>query len=118
VRDPCSPPLCILIFVFRVTGNAMTILIIQEFKDMKTLNIYCSCPAWPFSPCHMPLAEAVCYFHQHIFKGCTSATILHTYLAISFNLWSNVVVTRHRVQYIILALWGFALGTLFYSGIL
>ncbi|XP_039987258.1 growth hormone secretagogue receptor type 1 [Xiphias gladius] len=136
--------ICILIFIVGVTGNTMTILIIQHFKDMKTTtNLYLSSMAvsdliiflclpfdlyrlWKYVP--WLFGEAVCRFYHYIFEGCTSATILHItalsierYLAISFPLRSKVVVTRRRVQYIILALWGFALvsaaPTLFLVGV-
>uniref|UniRef100_A0A3Q3VQ50 G-protein coupled receptors family 1 profile domain-containing protein n=1 Tax=Mola mola TaxID=94237 RepID=A0A3Q3VQ50_MOLML len=125
--------ICILIFIIGVTGNTMTILIIQHFKDMKTTtNLYLSSMAvsdliifvclpfdlyrlWKYVP--WLFGEAVCRFYHYIFEGCTSATILHItalsierYLAISFPLRSKVVLTRRRVQYIILALWGFALS--------
>lgn len=136
--------ICILIFIIGVTGNTMTILIIQHFKDMKTTtNLYLSSMAvsdliiflclpfdlyrlWKYVP--WLFGEAVCRFYHYIFEGCTSATILHItalsierYLAISFPLRSKVMVTRRRVQYIILALWGFALvsaaPTLFLVGV-
>lgn len=136
--------ICILVFIIGVTGNTMTILIIQHFKDMKTTtNLYLSSMAvsdliiflclpfdlyrlWKYVP--WLFGEAVCRFYHYIFEGCTSATILHItalsierYLAISFPLRSKVVVTRRRVQYIILALWGFALvsaaPTLFLVGV-
>lgn len=136
--------ICILIFIIGVTGNTMTILIIQHFKDMKTTtNLYLSSMAvsdliiflclpfdlyrlWKYVP--WLFGEAVCRFYHYIFEGCTSATILHItalsierYLAISFPLRSKVVLTRRRVQYIILALWGFALvsaaPTLFLVGV-
>ncbi|XP_029302578.1 growth hormone secretagogue receptor type 1 [Cottoperca gobio] len=136
--------ICILIFIIGVTGNTMTILIIQHFKDMKTTtNLYLSSMAvsdliiflclpfdlyrlWKYVP--WLFGEVVCRFYHYIFEGCTSATILHItalsierYLAISFPLRSKVVVTRRRVQYIIFALWVFALGsaapTLFLVGV-
>ncbi|CAJ1065143.1 motilin receptor [Xyrichtys novacula] len=136
--------ICILIFVIGVTGNTMTILIIQHFKDMKTTtNLYLSSMAvsdliiflclpfdlyrlWKYVP--WLFGEAVCRFYHYIFEGCTSATILHItalsierYLAISFPLRSKVLLTRSRVQYIIIALWGFALvsaaPTLFLVGV-
>lgn len=136
--------ICILIFIIGVTGNTMTILIIQHFKDMKTTtNLYLSSMAvsdliiflclpfdlyrlWKYVP--WLFGEAVCRFYHYIFEGCTSATILHItalsierYLAISFPLRSKVLVTKRRVQYIILALWGFALvsaaPTLFLVGV-
>ncbi|XP_075892861.1 motilin receptor [Nelusetta ayraudi] len=136
--------ICILIFVVGVTGNTMTILIIQHFKDMKTTtNLYLSSMAvsdlvlfvclpfdlyrlWKYVP--WLFGEAVCRLYHYVFEGCTSATILHItalsierYLAISFPLRSKVVVTRRRVQYIILALWAFALAsaapTLFLVGV-
>lgn len=124
--------ICILIFIVGVTGNTMTILIIQRFKDMKTTtNLYLSSMAvsdliiflclpfdlyrlWKYVP--WLFGEVVCRLYHYIFEGCTSATILHItalsverYLAISFPLRSKAVVTRRRVQYIIFALWGFAL---------
>lgn len=136
--------ICILIFIVGVTGNTLTILIIQHFKDMKTTtNLYLSSMAvsdliiflclpfdlyrlWKYVP--WLFGEAVCRFYHYVFEGCTSATILHItalsierYLAISFPLRSKVVVTRRRVQYIIFALWGFALlsaaPTLFLVGV-
>ncbi|XP_028320889.1 motilin receptor [Gouania willdenowi] len=136
--------ICILIFIIGVTGNTMTILIIQYFKDMKTTtNLYLSSMAvsdliiflclpfdlyrlWKYVP--WLFGEVVCRFYHYIFEGCTSATILHItalsierYLAISFPLRSKVLVTRRRVQYIIVALWGFALlsaaPTLFLVGV-
>ncbi|KAL3057664.1 hypothetical protein OYC64_008010 [Pagothenia borchgrevinki] len=136
--------ICILIFIIGVTGNTMTILIIQHFKDMKTTtNLYLSSMAvsdliiflclpfdlyrlWKYVP--WLFGEVVCRFYHYIFEGCTSATILHItalsierYLAISFPLRSKVLVTRRRVQYIIFALWVFALvsaaPTLFLVGV-
>ncbi|XP_034723556.1 growth hormone secretagogue receptor type 1 [Etheostoma cragini] len=124
--------ICILILIIGVMGNTMTILIILHFKDMKTTtNLYLSSMAvsdlliflclpfdlyrlWKYVP--WLFGEVVCRFYHYIFEGCTSATILHIvalsverYLAISFPLRSKGVLTRRRVQYIILALWGFAL---------
>ncbi|KAA8594023.1 hypothetical protein FQN60_004857, partial [Etheostoma spectabile] len=126
--------ICILILIIGVTGNTMTILIILHFKDMKTTtNLYLSSMAvsdlliflclpfdlyrlWKYVP--WLFGEVVCRFYHYIFEGCTSATILHImalsverYLAISFPLRSKGVLTRRRVQYIILALWGFALAS-------
>ncbi|XP_034024727.1 growth hormone secretagogue receptor type 1-like [Thalassophryne amazonica] len=126
--------ICILIFIIAVVGNTLTILIIQHFKDMKTTtNLYLSSMAisdlviflclpfdlyrlWKYVP--WLFGDVVCRFYHYIFECCTSATILHItalsierYLAISFPLRSKVVVTKRRVQYIILALWIFALAS-------
>ncbi|XP_059931651.1 growth hormone secretagogue receptor type 1 [Gadus macrocephalus] len=124
--------ICILIFVVGVAGNTMTILIIQRFKDMKTTtNLYLSSMAvsdlliflclpfdlyrlWKYVP--WLFGETVCRLYHYINEGCTYATILHItalsverYIAISFPLHSKALVTRRRAQYVILALWGFAL---------
>ncbi|XP_029026505.1 motilin receptor [Betta splendens] len=124
--------ICILIFVLGVTGNTMTILIIQHFKDMKTTtNLYLSSMAvsdlliflclpfdlyrlWKYVP--WLFGEAVCRLYHYVFEGCTSATILHItalsierYLAISLPLRSKVVEPRRRAPCVILALWAFAL---------
>nr|XP_057935087.1 motilin receptor [Doryrhamphus excisus] len=136
--------ICIVIFIVGVTGNTMTILIIQHFKDMKTTtNLYLSSMAvsdlliflclpfdlyrlWKYVP--WLFGEAVCLLYHYVFEGCTSATILHItalgverYLAIGFPLRAKALVTKRRVQYIIAALWGFALAsaapTLFLVGV-
>ncbi|XP_061537880.1 growth hormone secretagogue receptor type 1 [Phycodurus eques] len=136
--------ICVAILVVGVAGNTMTILIIQHFKDMKTTtNLYLSSMAvsdlliflclpfdlyrlWKYVP--WLFGEAVCLLYHYVFEGCTSATILHIaalsverYLAISFPLRTKVLVTKRRVQYIIAALWGFALAsstpTLFLVGV-
>ncbi|KAI1893638.1 hypothetical protein AGOR_G00125770 [Albula goreensis] len=123
---------CLLLFLVGVTGNTMTILIIQRFKDMKTTtNLYLSSMAvsdlliflslpfdlyrlWKYMP--WVFGEVVCRLSHYINEGCTYATILHItalsierYLAICFPLKAKVVVTKQRVKYIILALWAFAL---------
>ncbi|XP_046891842.1 growth hormone secretagogue receptor type 1 [Hypomesus transpacificus] len=136
--------ICILLFIVGVTGNTMTILIIQRFKDMKTTtNLYLSSMAvsdlviflslpfdlyrlWKYVP--WVFGGLVCRLYHYINEGCTYATILHItalsmerYLAISFPLWAKVVVTKRRVQNIIVALWTFALlsaaPTLFLVGV-
>ncbi|KAM6972878.1 growth hormone secretagogue receptor type 1 [Aplochiton taeniatus] len=136
--------ICILIFLVGVTGNTMTILIIQRFRDMKTTtNLYLSSMAvsdlviflclpfdlyrlWKYVP--WVFGELVCRLYHYINEGCTYATILHItalsverYVAICFPLRAKVVVTKRRVQYIILALWTFALlsaaPTLFLVGV-
>ncbi|KAJ7990172.1 hypothetical protein DPEC_G00297560 [Dallia pectoralis] len=124
--------ICILLFLVGVSGNTMTILIIQRFKDMKTTtNLYLSSMAvsdlliflclpfdiyrlWKYVP--WVFGEAVCRLFYYLSEGCTYATILHItalsmerYLAICFPLRARVVVTKRRVQYIIMALWAFAL---------
>ncbi|XP_030633277.1 motilin receptor [Chanos chanos] len=124
--------ICLLLFIIGVTGNTMTILIIQRFKDMKTTtNLYLSSMAvsdlviflslpfdlyrlWKYVP--WVFGELVCRLSHYINEGCTYATILHItalsmerYLAICFPLKAKVVVTKRRVKYVILALWTFAL---------
>ncbi|KAJ3590595.1 hypothetical protein NHX12_008545 [Muraenolepis orangiensis] len=124
--------ICILIFVVGVAGNTMTILIIQRFKDMKTTtNLYLSSMAvsdlliffclpfdlyrlWKYVP--WLFGETVCRLYHYVNEGCTYATILHItalsverYVAIHFPLRAKALVTRRRAQYVILALWGFAL---------
>uniref|UniRef100_A0A6Q2X2Z5 Growth hormone secretagogue receptor type 1 n=1 Tax=Esox lucius TaxID=8010 RepID=A0A6Q2X2Z5_ESOLU len=124
--------ICILLFLVGVLGNTMTILIIQRFKDMKTTtNLYLSSMAvsdlliflclpfdiyrlWKYVP--WVFGEAVCRLFHYVNEGCTYATILHItalsmerYLAICFPLRARVLVTKRRVHYIIVALWGFAL---------
>ncbi|XP_006628323.1 motilin receptor [Lepisosteus oculatus] len=122
----------IFLFLVGVTGNTMTILIIQRYKDMKTTtNLYLSSMAvsdlaiflslpfdvyrlWKYIP--WVFGEVVCRMSHYINEGCTYATILHItalsierYLAICFPLKAKVVVTKRRVKYIILFLWTFAL---------
>ncbi|KAL0972655.1 hypothetical protein UPYG_G00192470 [Umbra pygmaea] len=124
--------ICILLFLVGVFGNTMTILIIQRFKDMKTTtNLYLSSMAvsdlliflclpfdlyrlWKYVP--WVFGETVCRLFHYVNEGCTHVTILHItalsmerYLAICFPLRAKVVVTKRRVQYIIMALWTFAL---------
>ncbi|MBN3302690.1 GHSR protein, partial [Amia calva] len=110
----------------------MTILIIQRYKDMKTItNLYLSSMAvsdlviflslpfdlyrlWKYFP--WVFGEFVCRLSHYVNEGCTYATILHItalsierYLAICFPLKAKVVVTKRRVKYVILCLWAFAL---------
>ncbi|KPP72810.1 motilin receptor-like, partial [Scleropages formosus] len=124
--------ICLLLFLVGVTGNAMTILIIQHFKDMKTTtNLYLSSMAvsdlviflslpfdlyrlWKYTP--WVFGELVCRLSHYINEGCTYATILHItalsverYLAICFPLKAKVLATKQRVKFVILAMWGFAL---------
>ncbi|KAJ8256672.1 hypothetical protein COCON_G00188240 [Conger conger] len=123
---------CLLLFLVGVTGNTMTILIIQRFKDMKTTtNLYLSSMAvsdlliflslpfdlyrlWKYTP--WVFGELACRLSHYINEGCTYATILHItalsmerYLAICFPLKAKVVVTKRRVKLVIVALWAFAL---------
>ncbi|TKS80823.1 Growth hormone secretagogue receptor type 1 [Collichthys lucidus] len=95
--------ICILIFIIGVTGNTMTILIIQHFKDMKTTtNLYLS---------SMAVSDLIIFL-------CLPFDLYRLW---NFPLKSKVVVTRRRVQYIIFALWVFALvsaaPTLFLVGV-
>ncbi|XP_036379270.1 growth hormone secretagogue receptor type 1-like [Megalops cyprinoides] len=124
--------ICILLFLVGVTGNTMTILIIQRFKDMKTTtNLYLSSMAvsdlviflslpfhlyrlWRYVP--WVFGDLLCRGLHYINEGCTYATILHItalsverYLAICFPLKAKALVTKRRVRYVILALWAFAL---------
>eukprot|EP00063_Salmo_salar_P044336 XP_014019171.1 PREDICTED: growth hormone secretagogue receptor type 1-like [Salmo salar] len=124
--------ICLLLFLVGVLGNTMTILIIQRFTDMKTTtNLYLSSMAvsdlliflclpfdlyrlWKYVP--WLFGEVACRLFHYVFEGCTYATILHItalsmerYLAICFPLRAKVVVTKRRVQYVIMALWTFAL---------
>ncbi|XP_067221810.1 growth hormone secretagogue receptor type 1 [Chanodichthys erythropterus] len=124
--------ICILLFIVGVTGNTMTILIIQRFKDMKTTtNLYLSSMAisdlviflslpfdlyrlWKYVP--WVFGELVCSLSHYINEACTNATILHItvlsmerYLAICFPFKAKAAITKRRVKYVILALWSFAL---------
>lgn len=124
--------ICVLLFIVGVTGNTMTILIIQRFKDMKTTtNLYLSSMAisdlviflslpfdlyrlWKYVP--WVFGELVCSLSHYINEACTNATILHItvlsmerYLAICFPFKAKAAITKRRVKYVILALWGFAL---------
>uniref|UniRef100_A0A673KAK9 Motilin receptor n=1 Tax=Sinocyclocheilus rhinocerous TaxID=307959 RepID=A0A673KAK9_9TELE len=121
--------ICILLFVVCITGNTMTILIIQRFKDMKTTtNLYLSSMAisdlviflsLPFDLYrlwkHVPwvFGELMCRLSHYINEGCTNATILHItvlsmerYLAICFPFKAKAAITKRRVKYVILTLWG------------
>ncbi|XP_045560190.1 growth hormone secretagogue receptor type 1-like [Salmo salar] len=69
---------------------------------------------WKYVP--WLFGEVACRLFHYVFEGCTYATILHItalsmerYLAICFPLRAKVVVTKRRVQYVIMALWTFAL---------
>uniref|UniRef100_A0A671KEC0 Motilin receptor n=1 Tax=Sinocyclocheilus anshuiensis TaxID=1608454 RepID=A0A671KEC0_9TELE len=124
--------ICILLFVVGITGNTMTILIIQCFKDMKTttnlylssmdisdLVIFLSLPfdlyrLWKYVP--WVFGELVCRLSHYINERCTNATILHItvlsmerYLAICFPFKAKAAITKRRVKYVILTLWGIAL---------
>uniref|UniRef100_A0A672P013 Motilin receptor-like n=2 Tax=Sinocyclocheilus grahami TaxID=75366 RepID=A0A672P013_SINGR len=124
--------ICILLFVVGITGNTMTILIIQRFKDMKTTtNLYLSSMAvsdlviflslpldlyclWKYVP--WVFGELVCRLSHYINEGYTNATILHItvlsmecYLAICFPFKAKAAITKRRFKYVILTLWGIAL---------
>lgn len=124
--------ICLLLFIVGVTGNTMTILLIQRFKDMKTTtNLYLSSMAvsdlviflslpfdlyrlWKYVP--WVFGELVCRLSHYLHEGCTNATILHItvlsmerYLAICFPFKAKAAISKRRVKYVVLALWVFAL---------
>ncbi|KAL4647724.1 growth hormone secretagogue receptor type 1-like [Arapaima gigas] len=124
--------ICLLLCLVGVIGNAMTILITQHFKDMRTTtNLYLSSMAvsdlviflslpfdlyrlWKYTP--WIFGELVCRLSHYANEACTYATILHIttlsverYLAICFPLKAKVLATKQRVKFVIFALWSFAL---------
>ncbi|XP_069748543.1 motilin receptor [Narcine bancroftii] len=124
--------LCITLFVVGVTGNALTVLIILRYKDMKTTtNLYLSSMAvsdllilfclpfdlyrlWRYKP--WVFGDFLCRFYQYINEGCTYATILHItalsierYLAICLPLKAKVLITKRRVRSVIALLWTLAM---------
>ncbi|XP_053312029.1 motilin receptor [Spea bombifrons] len=122
----------LLVMVVGLIGNAITILIIKTYKDMKTTtNFYLSSMAvsdmiillclpfdlyrlWKSRP--WIFGDFLCKFQNFISEGCTYSTILHItalsmerYLAICFPLKAKVFITKRRVKVVIASLWVFAL---------
>lgn len=125
---PAITVTCALLFVVGVTGNLLTILVVTNYKDMRTTtNIYLSSMAfsdllificmpldlyriWRYRPWNF--GEQLCKLFQFVSESCTYSTILHItalsverYFAICFPLKAKVTVTRGRVKCVIFALW-------------
>ncbi|XP_053567797.1 growth hormone secretagogue receptor type 1 [Bombina bombina] len=119
---------CILLFIIGVFGNIMTMLVVSQYKDMRTTtNLYLSSMAfsdlliflcmpldlyrlWQYRPWNF--GSLLCKLFQFISESCTYATILNItalsverYFAICFPLKAKVVITKGRVKMVILVLW-------------
>ncbi|XP_064188713.1 growth hormone secretagogue receptor type 1-like [Anguilla rostrata] len=119
---------CSLLFLVGVTGNLMTILVVTNYKDMRTTtNLYLSSMAlsdlliflcmpldlyriWRYRPWNF--GDELCKLFQFVSESCTYSTILNItalsverYFAICFPLRAKVVVTKGRVRGVILVLW-------------
>ncbi|MEE6507608.1 hypothetical protein FKM82_027210 [Ascaphus truei] len=126
--------ICISLFVLGVTGNVITILIFKRYKDMRsTVNMYLSSMAlsdiliflglpsdlyriWKYKP--YIFGDFICKFLVYLSETCTYCTILHIttlsverYLAICFPLKAKIMITKRRVQVVIVFLWIFAFLT-------
>ncbi|NXE52889.1 GHSR protein, partial [Casuarius casuarius] len=122
----------ILLFFFGVSGNLITILIFKRSQEMRTtVNMYLSSMAlsdtliflglpsdlyriWKYRP--YILGDFLCKFLIYLSETCTYCTILHIttvsverYFAICFPLRAKVTITKCRVKWVILALWGCSL---------
>ncbi|XP_053561528.1 motilin receptor [Bombina bombina] len=122
----------LVLMIVGLLGNAITILIIRRYKEMKTTtNFYLSSMAlsdlvillcmpfdlyrlWRSTP--WIFGSFLCKFHTYIGEGCTYSTILHItalsierYLAICFPLQAKVFITKARVKFVIILLWAIAL---------
>ncbi|XP_018415631.1 PREDICTED: motilin receptor [Nanorana parkeri] len=126
----------LVIMVAGLIGNAITILIIKKYKEMKTTtNFYLSSMAvsdmiillclpfdlyriWRSKP--WIFGGFLCKFFALISEGCTYSTILHItalsierYLAICFPLKAKIFITKRRVKIVIMFLWVVALLSAF-----
>ncbi|XP_048883311.1 growth hormone secretagogue receptor type 1-like isoform X1 [Brienomyrus brachyistius] len=122
---------CILLFFLGVGGNLSTLLVFWRTQSLHTTtNLYLSSMAisdilifsglpldlyrlWRYRP--FPFGDFLCRFQFYLSESCTYATILHItalsverYLAICFPLHARRLVSRARVQLVIVALWGLA----------
>ncbi|KAM9049831.1 LOW QUALITY PROTEIN: motilin receptor [Megaptera novaeangliae] len=123
---------CLGLFAVGVRGNAMTVLLIGRYRDMRTTtNLYLDSMAvsdllfllglpfdlyrlWRSRP--WVFGTLLCRLSLYVGKGCTYATLLHMtalslgrYLAICRPLRARVLVTHRRVRALIAALWAVAL---------
>ncbi|KAM9319874.1 motilin receptor [Gastrophryne carolinensis] len=119
---------CLVIMVVGLAGNTITILIINQYKEMKTTtNFYLSSMAvsdiiillfLPFDLYHLWRSRPwifgwfLCKCMGLISEGCTYSTILHItalsierYFAICFPLKAKVFITKRRVKIVIMFLW-------------
>ncbi|XP_029105989.1 growth hormone secretagogue receptor type 1 [Scleropages formosus] len=119
---------CALLFLAGVTGNALTVVLVAKFKDMRTTtNLYlCSMAVsdllvllwlpldlyrvWRYRP--WGFGQLLCKLFQFVSESCTYSSILsitalsvERYLAICFPLRAKVLVTRARVRGLLAALW-------------
>ncbi|KPP79954.1 growth hormone secretagogue receptor type 1-like, partial [Scleropages formosus] len=110
---------CALLFLAGVTGNALTVVLVAKFKDMRTTtNLYlCSMAVsdllvllwlpldlyrvWRYRP--WGFGQLLCKLFQFVSESCTYSSILsitalsvERYLAICFPLRAKVLVTRAR----------------------
>ncbi|XP_078059947.1 growth hormone secretagogue receptor type 1-like [Mustelus asterias] len=122
---------CALLALIGISGNAMTILVVLKFKDMRTTtNFYLSSMAfsdlfifvcmpldlyriWQYRPWNF--GGLLCKLFQFVSESCTYSTILNItalsverYFAICFPLKAKVVVTKSRVKALIFFLWSVA----------
>ncbi|XP_078420743.1 growth hormone secretagogue receptor type 1-like [Cetorhinus maximus] len=123
---------CVLLALVGISGNAMTILIVLKFKDMRTTtNFYLSSMAfsdlfifvcmpldlyriWQYRPWNF--GGLLCKLFQFVSESCTYSTILNItalsverYFAICFPLKAKVVITKGRVKGLIFFLWSVAI---------
>ncbi|XP_034015607.1 growth hormone secretagogue receptor a [Thalassophryne amazonica] len=119
---------CTLLFLVGVAGNVMTILVVSNYRDMRTTtNLYlCSMAVsdlliflcmpldlyrmWRYRPWRF--GDALCKLFLFVSESCTYSTILsitalsvERYMAICFPLRAKAMVTKRRVRAIIMLLW-------------
>ncbi|NXV75323.1 GHSR protein, partial [Atlantisia rogersi] len=124
----------ILLFFLGVSGNLITIVIFRRSQEMRTtVNMYLSSMAlsdtliflglpsdlyrlWKYKP--YISGDFLCKFFIYLSETCTYCTILHIttvsverYFAICFPLKAKATITKCRVKWVILALWGFSFLT-------
>ncbi|NXA23021.1 GHSR protein, partial [Ibidorhyncha struthersii] len=124
----------IILFFLGVSGNLITIVIFRRSQEMKTtVNMYLSSMAlsdtliflglpsdlyrlWKYKP--YIFGDFLCKFFIYLSETCTYCTILHIttvsverYFAICFPLKAKATITKCRVKWVILALWGCSLLT-------
>ncbi|NXT81635.1 GHSR protein, partial [Zapornia atra] len=118
-----------LLFFLGVSGNLITIVIFRRSQEMRTtVNMYLSSMAhllalpsdlyrlWKYKP--YIFGDFLCKFFIYLSETCTYCTILHItavsverYFAICFPLKAKATITKCRVKWVILALWGFSFLT-------
>nr|XP_010303820.1 PREDICTED: growth hormone secretagogue receptor type 1-like [Balearica regulorum gibbericeps] len=124
----------IVLFFLGVSGNLITIVIFRRSQEMRTtVSMYLSSMAlsdmliflglpsdlyrlWKYKP--YIFGDFLCKFFIYLSETCTYCTILHIttvsverYFAICFPLKAKATITKCRVKWVILVLWGFSLLT-------